>query len=401
VENIFIGAEVYYMKTLKVGLVGCGNICDIYFQNCQKWSVLDIVACADLISARAEAKAKEYDIPKACSVDELINDPAIDIVLNLTTPQSHAKIYLAALEAGKHAYSEKPLAIDLEDGKKIIRLASQKKRFVGCAPDTFLGGRLQTCRKLIDDGWIGEPVAATAFCAFHGHEVWHPDPAFLYQKGAGPMFDMGVYYMTALISILGPVKQVFGGARTFFKERTVTSQAKYGEKVKVGTETHITGVMDFASGALGTVMMSFDVWDPHLPRIEIYGREGTIYMHEDDPYGGPNVFGGKIYFRRGKDSDWLGYPSQIPRKPKMTVWDEIPVIHGYNENSRGVGLGDMAYAVQTGRSNRASGEMAFHVLETMVGFMESAKNEKYYKLTSSCAKPEPLTPNLPDFVLEK
>jgi predicted dehydrogenase len=388
------------MKTLKVGLVGCGNICDVYFQNCKKWPVLDIVACADLIAERAEQKAKEYDIPKACSVDEVMKDADIDLVLNLTTPQSHAAIYLAALESGKHAYSEKPLAINLADGKKIIDRAKEKKLYVGCAPDTFLGGRLQTCRKIIDDGWIGEPIAATAFCAFHGHEVWHPDPAFLYQEGAGPMFDMGVYYMTALISMLGPVKRVFGDARTYFDERTITSQPKYGEKIKVDTNTHISGLMDFSSGALGTVMVSFDVWDPHLPRIEIYGREGTIYMHEDDPYGGPNIFGGRIFFRRGKDSDWLEYPSQIPRKPKMTAWDEIPVIHGYNENSRGVGLGDMAYAVGNKRAARASGEMAYHVLETMVGFMESSKSGSYYEMRSTCNRPAPLPPNCPEFMLD-
>jgi len=388
------------MKALKVGLVGCGNICDVYFQNCRRWPVLDIVACADLIAERAEKKAKEYDIPKACSVDEIMKDSNLDLVLNLTTPQSHAAIYLAALDAGKHAYSEKPLAITVADGKKIIDRAKEKKLYVGCAPDTFLGGRLQTCRKIIDDGWIGEPVAAVAFCSFHGHEVWHPDPAFLYQEGAGPMFDMGVYYMTALISMIGPVKRVFGDARTYFDERTITSQPKYGEKIKVGTHTHISGLLDFASGALGTVMMSFDVWDPHLPRIEIYGREGTIYMHEDDPYGGPNVFGGRIFFRRGKDSDWLGYPSQIPRKPKMTAWDEIPVIHGYNDNSRGVGLGDMAYAIRNKRAGRASGEMAYHVLETMVGFMESSKSGRYYEMHSTCNRPAPLPPNCPEFMLD-
>jgi predicted dehydrogenase len=389
------------MKALKVGLVGCGNISDVYFQNCRRWPVLDIVACADLIAERAEEKAKEYDIPKACSVDEIMKDSNIDLVLNLTTPQSHAAIYLAALDAGKHAYSEKPLAINLADGKRIIDRVQEKKLYVGCAPDTFLGGRLQTCRKIIDDGWIGEPVAAVAFCAFHGHEVWHPDPAFLYQEGAGPMFDMGVYYMTALISMLGPVKRVFGDARTYFDERTITSQPKYGEKIKVGTHTHISGLLDFSSGALGTVMMSFDVWDPHLPRIEIYGREGTIYMHEDDPYGGPNVFGGKIFFRRGKDSDWLGYPSQIPRKPKMTAWDEIPVIHGYNDNSRGVGLGDMAYAIQNKRAARASGEMAYHVLETMVGFMESSKIGRYHEMRSTCSRPAPLPPNCPEFMFDE
>jgi len=224
---------------------------------------------------------------------------------------------------------------------------------------------LQTARKLIDDGWIGEPIAATAFCAFHGHEVWHPDPEFLYQEGAGPMFDMGVYYMTALISLLGPVSRVVGNAKKFFDERVITSEPKYGEKVKVGVDTHITGVMEFKNNVAATIMMSFDVWDPCLPRIEIYGKEGTLYMHDDDPYGGPNIFGGKVLVRIGKDSDWLGFPSQIPRREKLNPLDDIPLLYNYNGNSRGVGLADMIYAIKSGRKNRASGEIAYHVLETM------------------------------------
>jgi predicted dehydrogenase len=389
------------MKAIKIGLVGCGNISDIYFQNCKKYEILDIVACADLISERAQKKAREYNVSKACSVKELLEDPEIDIVLNLTTPQSHAEIYLAALKEGKHTYSEKPLAVNLEDGKRILELSKSKKLLVGCAPDTFLGGRLQTCRKLVDDGWIGEPVAATAFCAFHGHEVWHPDPSFLYQEGAGPMFDMGVYYITALVSILGPIKRVCGSARKYFKERTITSEPKSGEKIKVGTPTHISGIMDFENEVLCTIITSFDVWDPHLPRIEIYGRDGTLSIIDNDPYGGPNIFGGKIFIRRGTKSDWTGYPTQIPRKEKMSEWDEIPLIYGYNENSRGVGLADMAYAIQFGRQHRANGEMAYHVLETMVGFLEASKTGKFYELESSCKRPELFPSNLPEFVLDE
>jgi len=389
------------MDKLKIGLIGCGNISDTYIQNSQKWSVMEIVACADLLKERAEEKAKQYNIAKACSVKEIIEDPDIDVVLNLTTPQSHAEICLAALNAGKHAYTEKPLAINLDDGKELVDVAKSKNLFIGSAPDTFLGGRLQTARKLIDDGWIGEPIAATAFCAFHGHEVWHPDPEFLYQEGAGPMFDMGVYYMTALISLLGPVDRVVGNAKKYFNERTITSQPKYGEKIKVGVDTHIAGVMEFKNNAAATIMMSFDVWDPCLPRIEIYGREGTIYMNDDDPYGGPNIFGGKVLVRRGKDSDWLGFPSQIPRREKLSPFDDIPLLYGYNENSRGVGLADMIYAIKYGRKNRASGEMAYHVLETMYSFIESSNSGKYYNLKSTCSKPEPFKMGLPEFVLDE
>jgi len=389
------------MRTLKLGLVGCGNVSDVYFQNCKKWPVMDIVACADLMAERSKEKAQQYDIPKSCSVNEIMEDSEIDAVLNLTTPQSHAQIYLAALKAGKHAYSEKPLAINLEDGKKVVKLGKEQGLYVGCAPDTFLGGRLQTCRKLIDDGWIGEPIAATAFCAFHGHEVWHPNPDFLYQEGAGPMLDMGVYYITALVSLLGPVEKVFGSTKKYFDKRTVTSQPNYGETIKVDIDTHITGVMEFQNNATGTIIMSFDVWDPVLPRIEIYGKDGTLYIHDDDPYGGPNIFGGKVFIRRGKNSDWLGLPSQIPRREKMTPLTEIPLIFNYNENSRGVGLADMAYAILSKRANRANGDMAYHVLETMFGFMQSSKAGKTYQLESTCERPAPLRMDLPEFVLDE
>ena len=389
------------MRKLKLGLVGCGNISDVYFQNCKKWPVMEIVACADLIAERSKEKAQQYDIPKSCGVKELMEDSGIDVVLNLTNPQAHAQIYLAALNAGKHAYSEKPLAINLEDGKKIVRLGKEKGLFVGCAPDTFLGGRLQTCRKLIDDGWIGEPIAVTAFCAFHGHEVWHPNPDFFYQEGAGPMLDMGVYYITALVSLLGPVGQVFGSTKKYFNQRTITSQPKYGQTIKVDVDTHITGVMEFKNSITGTIMMSFDVWDPALPRIEIYGKDGTLYIHDDDPYGGPNIFGGKVFIRRGKNSDWLGFPSQIPRREKMTPPTEIPLLFDYNENSRGVGLADMVYAILSKRAHRANGDMAYHVLETMFGFAQSSKSGKSYKLESTCSRPAPLPMDLPEFVLDE
>jgi predicted dehydrogenase len=249
------------MKKVKVGIIGCGNISGIYLKNCtQTFEILEVAACADLIHERAQAQAREYGVPKACSVEELLQDPKIEIVLNLTTPKAHYEVSKAALEAGKHVYVEKPLAVAREDGQAILELAKSKNLLVGCAPDTFLGAGLQTCRKLIDDGWIGEPVAATAFMTCHGHESWHPDPEFYYEIGGGPMLDMGPYYLTALISLLGPVDRVTGSSRITFPERTITSQPKYGKQIKVETPTHIAGVIDFASGAVGTIITSFDVW---------------------------------------------------------------------------------------------------------------------------------------------
>jgi predicted dehydrogenase len=357
------------MNRVKVGIIGCGNISGIYLKNCtQTFDILEVVACADLIHERAQAQAKEYGVPKACSVDELLQDPEIEIVLNLTTPKAHKDVCIAALEAGKHVYGEKPLAVTREDGKKILEFAKTKGLLVGNAPDTFLGAGLQTCRKLIDDGWIGEPVAATAFMTCHGHESWHPDPEFYYEIGGGPMLDMGPYYLTALISLIGPVKRVTGSSRITFPERTITSKPKYGKTIQVETPTHIAGVLDFDNGAVGTIITSFDVWSANLPRIEIYGSEGSLQVPD------PNTFGGPVFVRRWDAKEWT----------------EIPLTHGYAENSRGLGVADMAYAIRSGRPHRANGEMAYHVLDVMHGFLDASEDGAHYKLPSSCARPAAL-----------
>lgn len=357
------------MEKVKVGIVGCGNISPIYLKNTTKvFDILEVTAVADIIPERALEKAKEYNIPKACTVDELLSDPEIRIVLNITPPKAHHEISIKALKAGKNVYEEKPLAITREQGKEIIDLAEEKGLLVGCAPDTFLGGGIQTCRKLIDDGWIGEPVAATAFMLCHGHESWHPDPEFYYQKGGGPMFDMGPYYLTALISLLGPIKRVTGSAKITFSERTITSAKKYGTRIKVEVPTHIAGVMDFECGVVGTIITSFDVWSSQLPRIEIYGSEGTLSVPD------PNTFGGPVYIRMKNSSEWK----------------EIPLTHGYSENSRGIGLADMAYALLYGRKHRANGKMAYHVLDVMQGFIDSSNESRHYTPDSTCERPEPL-----------
>ncbi|GGH76224.1 putative dehydrogenase [Pullulanibacillus pueri] len=356
------------MGSVKVGIIGCGNISAIYFKAGQTFDAFDIVACADLDVSRAQARAEEFGVAKACSVDELLADPEIEIVVNLTIPGAHAEVATAALNAGKHVYGEKPLAVTREEGKNILNLAKEKGLLVGNAPDTFLGGGIQTCRKLIDDGWIGEPVSATAFMMGHGHESWHPDPGFYYQVGGGPMFDMGPYYITALINLIGPVKRVTGSTRITFPERTITSQPKYGEKIQVNTPTHIAGVLDFENGAIGTLITSFDVWHHQMPFIEIYGTEGTLRVPD------PNTFGGPIHIRRYDASEW----------------SEMPLTHGFTENSRGLGLADMAYALRNHRKHRANGELSYHVLEVMHGFHDASDQGKHYILESHCDKPEPL-----------
>jgi len=355
------------MEKTKIGIVGCGNISGIYFKAGQTFEILQVKACADLVPDRAAAKAGEFNC-KAVTVEQLLADPEIKIVVNLTVPNAHASVALAAVEAGKSVHNEKPLTVRREDGRKLLELAKAKGVRVGCAPDTFLGGGIQTCRKLIDDGWIGQPVAATAFMTCHGHESWHPDPEFYYKAGGGPMFDMGPYYLTALVSLMGPVKRVTGSARVTFPQRTVTSKPKYGTKITVDVPTHVAGVMDFASGAVGTIITSFDVWAANLPRIEIYGTEGSMSVPD------PNGFGGPVRIFR----------------PGQKEWVEMPLTHNYAENSRGIGVADMAYALRSGRPHRANGELAFHVLDVMHAFHDASAGGRHVEVQSTCHRPAPL-----------
>ena len=352
------------MKPVKVGIVGCGYISGIYLENGRMLEAIDIVAGADLVPERARGRAEEYGI-RACSNDELLSDPEIEIVLNLTTPDAHYEVAMAAIEAGKSVYNEKPLAINLEDGGRLLEKAGEAGVLVGGAPDTFMGGGIQTCRKVIDDGLIGEPVAATAFMVCHGHESWHPDPEFYYKVGGGPMFDMGPYYLTALVNLMGPIRRVSGSARITFPEREITSEPKRGAKIEVEVPTHVAGFMDCHNGAVATIITSFDVWGAHLPRIEVYGSEGTLSVPD------PNTFGGPVNMLRAGSQEWT----------------EVPLSHGYTENSRGLGVADMAMALRTGRPHRASGELTFHVLEAMHAFHEASDGDRAVELGSVCSRP--------------
>jgi predicted dehydrogenase len=357
---------------IKVGIIGCGAISAAYLTRLPMFENLEVAACADLDAERAKAKAAEFKVPRACSVRQLLADPEIGIVLNLTVPKAHAKVALAALKAGKSVYSEKPLAIRRRDGKRLLDLAAEKGLRVGCAPDTFLGAGLQTCRKVIDDGLIGEPVAATAFMLCHGHESWHPSPEFYYEIGGGPMFDMGPYYLTALISLIGPIRRVTACARVTFPERTITSEPKKGKVIRVETPTHVAGVMEFAGGAIGTIVTSFDVWASRMPWIEIYGTQGSLACPD------PNSFGGEVSLRRAGDKEW----------------SPVPLSHVYSEDWRGIGVADMACGLQSGRPHRANGEMAFHVLDVMQSFLDSSGKGRRVTPASTCARPAALPTGL-------
>ncbi|WP_026702765.1 Gfo/Idh/MocA family protein [Salibacterium aidingense] len=352
------------MKPIKAGLIGCGFISSIYLENCRNFQSMDIVACADLNRENAERQARDFDIPRTCSVDELLADPEIDIVLNLTIPAAHAEISLKAIEAGKHVYMEKPLSISLKDGRAVLDAAAEKGVRVGGAPDTFLGGGIQTALKLIEDGWIGRPVAATAFFMSRGVEKWHPNPDFYYQPGGGPMFDMGPYYLTTLVSLLGSVKRVTGSVQTSFDVRTTPE----GRSIPVEVPTHITGSLDFENGAVGTVITSFDSVGNNLPRMEIHGETGTLSVPD------PNHFGGEVLVKK------------LGRKQ----FENVPLTHGWTDNSRGIGLADMAEALLEKRPHRANDQLQYHVLEIMHAFHTASEENKHITINSRIEKPAAL-----------
>lgn len=361
----------------RVGLIGCGTISDAYFQAGRTFEILDIVACADLIDASARAKADKYGV-QAMSVAELLADPTIEIVINLTIPKAHAEVARAALQAGKSVYNEKPLALRREEAQELLDLARERHLLIGGAPDTFLGAGLQTCRQLIDEGAIGAPIGGSAAMLGHGPENWHPNPDFFYQSGGGPMFDMGPYYLTALITLLGPIQRICGSARISLAERVITAGSRAGQKILVEIPTHIAGVLDFISGAIVTLTTSFDVWASEVPKIEIYGTEGTLSLPD------PNTFGGPVRVRRAGESSW----------------QDIPITRNYTRNSRGLGVADMAYALRSGRPARANGALAYHVLDAMHAFHDASDSGQYVSLTSTCERPDILPENLPVGVLD-
>ncbi|ACB76383.1 Gfo/Idh/MocA family protein [Opitutus terrae] len=354
-------------RPVSVGLIGCGKISDAYFSGTQAYSMLKIVACADLDQARAEAKAREHGV-RACSVEQLLRDPQIELVINLTIPVAHAEVNTAALQAGKHVYAEKPFALDSTAGASVLALARERALLVGCAPDTFLGGGLQTARKAIDDGAIGRPVSAMAFMLSRGHETWHPSPQFYYQKGGGPMFDMGPYYLTALINFLGPVARVCGSTQSAFTERLITSQPLAGTKIPVETPTHVAGVLEFVNGGSATIVTSFDTWPYPLPRLLVFGTEGTLEAPD------PNRFDGAVRIRDAKSDEFREFA------PTHTV-----------ERGRGSGAADMACSIlRRERSHRASGALAQHVLEIMEAFEKSSRTGRHVKIKSRCERPAAL-----------
>ena len=362
----------------RVGLIGCGNISAAYIRGLRAFSGLEPVALSDIDVARAAAKAREYGVAKGYSAEDLLADDEVDMAINLTVPTVHAEVSLAALNAGKHVYSEKPLAITRDDGRRLLEAADANGLRLGCAPDTFLGSGIQTCRKLLDEGAIGEPLAASAFMVGHGVETWHPSPFFFFKYGGHPLFDMGPYYLTALVNLLGPVRSVVGLTMTGVAERTVTSEPHAGTVIKVDAPIHATALLELASGKPVTMIVSGEVVASELPRIEIYGTEGTLSVPD------PNAFGGPVKLKKTGDDSW----------------QEVPLLPGQTGYDRGLGVADMVQALRTGTPHRASGRLAYHVLDTLQAVQDASDTRRFVEVTSTCERPAPLPPSFAESELK-
>lgn len=380
------------MRKVKIGIIGCGVISHTYIANIKAFFPwLEIASCADINTDKARDVTEKYAIAKACTVNELLKDKDIEIVINLTTPAAHTQINREILLSGKHLYCEKPLALSLVDAQDMVKLAKQQNLMLGCAPETFLGAALQTCRKLIDDGWIGKPVSATANMISHGPETWHSSPEFYYKKGSGPMLDMGPYYVTALVSLLGPIKKVACFAGIGSEKRRIYSDPLRGKEIDVEVPTTYTGIMEFEGDVHANINMTFDVWLSNLPRLEIYGTEGTLFVPD------PNMCAGQIkIFRKEKVLDYINSKSYSEKDAKSYSTDfsslqEVPQFCQQPLNYlRGLGVLDMAFALVNGRRHRANEELAYHVTEALLSFDTAAESNSVYQMESTCSRPEPL-----------
>nr|WP_281352384.1 Gfo/Idh/MocA family oxidoreductase [Phytoactinopolyspora alkaliphila] len=353
-------------KPLDVGIVGLGNISAQYMTTLADLPQLRLVAVADLAHHRAEEVAAARGGVQALDVDQLIAHPAVDVVLNLTVPAAHAEIALQAIAAGKDVYGEKPLAATTAEGTKVVEAALAAGVRVGCAPDTVLGTGTQTARRAIDDGVIGRPVAATATMTTPGHEAWHPNPDFYYQPGGGPLLDMGPYYVTALVTLLGPVADVVGAASHTRASRVIGRGPRAGESIPVAVDSHVTGILRHASGALSTLVMSFDGAKTRAAPIEVHGEEASLTVPD------PNQFDGDVLIHRPAHD-----------------WELLPPSAGYLDGGRGIGLADLALT-PTGREPRANATLALHVLDVMESILRSAEQGAWAAVGTTAERPAPV-----------
>lgn len=354
-----------------IGILGCGAISDIYLTNLTTlFRGVKVLGVCDINDAAAEEKTNKYQLPSRYhSFEEMLADESVEVVLDLCPPLLHYEMNKKALLAGKNVYSEKPLAVEYEQAKELMEIAAKAGLMIGCSPDTVLGASIQTCRKIIDSGMIGDVVGCSANLIKRGVETWHPNPFFLYQPGAGPLLDMGPYYIGTLLQLMGRVKAVQGMSGISLKERVITSQPHYGEIIHVNVPTYVNALLEFDSGALGTLTMTFDVYKAHLPFVEIYGTKGSLSVPDPNCFGAPPIL---LY------------------RPERGEWFEIPAMFDYAENSRGLGITDMCHAIKEGRKPRASGEAALHTVEIMEAILKSAENGTKIYLGSEYTRPDPM-----------
>ena len=366
---------------MRVGIIGCGNISETYFECQNLFNNFNVVACADINIEAAKNSAEKYNV-KAFSVDDILANDDIDVIINLTIPSAHKEIIMKSLNAGKHCFSEKPLAMNFNEGLEIAELAKSKNLYVGCAPDTFLGAAGQKARSLIEDKKIGDVVLGTFNLMSYGMEHWHPNPDFFFKPGAGPVFDVGVYYITQLVNLIGPIKSISSLSGTATPERTITSEPRNGEKIKVETPTTLMGTLEFHNNAKIQFFCSWDVWKHKHSTIELYGLEGSMIVPD------PNFFSGDILISH-KEEDW-----QVINNDKMLLGIPNKTDNSGDKiaNYRGIGLSDMIDAISHQRQSRCSLDLAVHVLEAMEGIIKSSDERVIYNMKTK--------PNQPDFLDE-
>jgi len=390
---------------VNVVMIGCGAISGIYLKNLTEvFREVKLIGVCDLIPERAQKAYKFCEEQREKGIDcalpkiygdmhEAFADPEVQVVLNLTRPYEHYEVTKAALLAGKHVYSEKPLAVDMQEGDELVELAKSTGLCMGGAPDTFMGAGIQTCRKLVDDGYIGDVIGANLSMICHGHETWHPDPEFYYKRGGGPMMDMGPYYITALVQLLGEAKGVMGMTKKSFSQRTITSKPHYGDKIDVDVDTYLSGMIEFKSGAIAQIFTTFDVYYDRAAqaRFEVYGTKGTLSVPD------PNTFGGPILLLRPEDQTTrtVTDPGLLTRGVLQPYADykEIPLMYDYSVNSRALGLADMCKAIETGRGFRADYRQQHHVLEILTSFSKSCATGKYLRLKTRFTRSAPMNNN--------
>jgi len=364
-----------------VGIIGCGNISSAYLKLAPLFASLEVRGIADINAAAAQAQSQEFGVP-AMSVEELLAEESINVVVNLTIPDAHYEVTRQILEAGKHAYSEKPLVLTLGQGEHLRNLANKGGLRVGSAPDTFFGGTHQMARSLIDQGRIGNVIAGTAHVMSHGMEHWHPNPDFFFQPGAGPMLDLGPYYVTNLVQLIGPVKRVVSLSSTPSPTRTISSEPRAGQTIPVNTPTNIHALLEFEQGATFTLSTSWDVWAHQHGNMELYGSEGSLFVPD------PNFFGGELKFGNTQ--------GEIET---VELWDhpfgvanQEHDVHGPLANYRTAGLADMVDAISADRPHRCSLELAIHVVDVMTSILASGEYGEFITMSTSCARPEALGP---------